>query len=404
MAVPARTLGSWSFAYGSVEAPYADKHSMGEPDCEAVAHALNLLLAMDVAVTCSPATRCGGRYVFAVGLLSKSPLERADAAAETLFRSLGFDTRFETLAPTSAEALAAMERLARVNTKTTRYTACELRPHHAEGSVDQAFEGLVGLSEVRRTIGAIVNTIGIFGRGALSSAHLVLEGNPGCGKSEVARRFGMALGWAGATNGRTVFADASDLVSEYVGETPTRVRGVFDRARGGVLVVDECYRLGAIGGDVHSASHAHEALDAINELMEERRADTTVVFAGYPAETEALLDENPGLRGRFGMKLLLPDYTPEELARIVRAMADARSFAIDTGDELLAAAARSLARRCGFANARTMRTLLDRAILEHVQAGAVARTLDERDVRAALARMEKEGASPTREVGFTRAT
>lgn len=390
------SLGSWSFAFGSIETPDAR-----EPDYAAVAHALNLLLAMDIAVTCSPAVRQGSRFAFALAALSKSPLVQAGPLAESTFRTLGFSAHMGALEPNCAESVAVMEKLARVNSKTLRYSSDELRPHTLKAPGDQAFDGLVGLHEAKRIIGAIIKAMNAYGREALSSAHMVLEGNPGCGKSEVARRFSMALGSAGVTNGRTVFADASDLVSEYVGETPTRVRAVFDRARGGVLVVDECYRLGVTGGDVHAASHAREALDAINELMEERRDDTTVIFAGYPDETEALLDENPGLRGRFGMKLLFPDYTVEELALILRAMANQRSFTLDAEDDLLVASARSLATRSGFANARTMRTLLDRSILEHVQTGGTDRALGEHDVRAALQRMMDESARMQHGIGFT---
>ena len=192
------------------------------------------------------------------------------------------------------------------------------------------------------------------------SRHLVFTGNPGTGKTTVARLLAQIYRTLGVVEkGHLVETDRAGLVAGYVGQTALKVAEVFRSALGGVLLVDEAHALArGVGTDF-----GHEAIDMIVKLMEDHRDDVVVIVAGYPDEMAVFLDANPGLRSRFPKTIFFDDYTNDELAHIFDTMAakahytptdEARSVLLDH----LAAQPRTQ----GFGNARLVRNLFEAAV------------------------------------------
>lgn len=194
------------------------------------------------------------------------------------------------------------------------------------------------------------------------SMHMVFTGNPGTGKTTVARLLGRLLNETGhLPRGHFLEVERADLVGEYVGHTAVKTRDKVRRALGGVLFVDEAYSL-ARGGE---RDFGREAIDVLVKAMEDHRDQLAVIFAGYPAEMEHFLRQNPGLRSRVALHVEFPDYTDGELLAIAVQMAADRDYALTPA--ALAAVTASLARadvrralRQG--NARFVRNLLERAM------------------------------------------
>jgi SpoVK/Ycf46/Vps4 family AAA+-type ATPase len=199
------------------------------------------------------------------------------------------------------------------------------------------------------------------------SHHLVFRGNPGTGKTTVARLIGRIYAALGVVpKGQVEEVDRSMLVAEYVGQTAIKTADAFGRARGGILFIDEAYTLAR---DRESGSgFGQEAIDALVKLMEDHRDDTVVVVAGYPVEMDTFIATNPGLRSRFSRTIDFPDYTDDELMEIFVAQCrsggyTATASAKNAVREILAGATRGP----GFGNARAMRTLFEHAVTAQAQ-------------------------------------
>jgi SpoVK/Ycf46/Vps4 family AAA+-type ATPase len=146
------------------------------------------------------------------------------------------------------------------------------------------------------------------------SLHAVFTGNPGTGKTTVARLFGRILGAMGILpKGHLIETDRSGLVAEYAGQTAPKTNLRINEALDGVLFIDEAYSLVADSGD---DPYGTEALQTLLKRMEDDRDRLVVILAGYPGPMEALLEVNPGLSSRFGRTFAFPDYTAAELGRI----------------------------------------------------------------------------------------
>jgi hypothetical protein len=198
-----------------------------------------------------------------------------------------------------------------------------------------------------------------------SGNHLVFAGNPGTGKTTVARLYSQILRAVEVvSNGQLVETDRSQLVAGYVGQTATRTRAVLERAVGGTLLVDEAYALARGGED----DFGREAIDTIVKFMEDHRDDLAVIAAGYSEEMAEFIGANPGLDSRFARTVTFPDYDDDQLVEIftrigTRSRYSCDAAALDRLREIIADAPRGR----GFGNARYVRNLFETAIARHAR-------------------------------------
>lgn len=151
--------------------------------------------------------------------------------------------------------------------------------------------------------------------------HAVFKGNPGTGKTTVARMMGAIYFQLGLlSRGHVHTVDRADLVGEYIGQTAPKVKEALDKARGGVLFIDEAYALARANDDVKD--FGKEVIEILVKEMSDGPGDLAVIAAGYPSEMDHFVKSNPGLRSRFKMEIHFPDYLPAELSRISEVAAE----------------------------------------------------------------------------------
>ena len=187
--------------------------------------------------------------------------------------------------------------------------------------------------------------------------HLVFTGNPGTGKTTVARLIADLYKHLGlVTRGHLVETDRAGLIGQYVGQTAPRTLERCKSALGGVLFIDEAYSLFS----PHQNDYGHEAIATLLPFMETNANNFSVIVAGYPEEMKQFIDSNPGLHSRFSTYVHFPDYSTEELLHIFDGLMVEKLMNVDTdAREKLEMFLNALPRDRGFANARTVRNIVD---------------------------------------------
>jgi SpoVK/Ycf46/Vps4 family AAA+-type ATPase len=242
-----------------------------------------------------------------------------------------------------------------------RATASPSAPHLLE-----ELRGMVGLGSAKAEVQAMVDLLETARRREAAglptpaiSHHLVFAGPPGTGKTTVARLYGRLLAAMGLlATGQTVEVSRVDLVGRYIGQTAQLTREVFERARGGVLFIDEAYAL--TPAQSTGADFGQEAVDTLVKLMEDHRDEVVLIVAGYPEEMQRFLASNPGLASRLSRQVSFDHYTPDELVTIL--CRHAAAMGCECAPATVAALGEHFAavpRERTFGNARFARQVLD---------------------------------------------
>ena len=244
-------------------------------------------------------------------------------------------------------------------------------PYEAPKVVDYSeclkkFDGMVGLESVKKEVSALAAFLTLqIKRGETNTfqgKHYVFTGNPGTGKTTVARIMADVFKTLGIlSRGQLVEADRSKLVAGFSGQTAIKTNQLIDSAMGGVLFIDEAYTLKGNDGD----SFGSEAIDTLLKRLEDDRGKFICIVAGYTAQMHDFIDSNPGLKSRFTQTIHFDDYNPDQLTQIFINMAKAKNFVLD--DDMKQAVHRQfeqlyLRRDKNFGNAREARHIFDETV------------------------------------------
>lgn len=275
-------------------------------------------------------------------------------------------------APGTAEAASRRDEPAAAEEKQDDEKS-EKEPAVSEKSLEELMaelDALIGLEGVKQEVRSLINLIKVrkmrkeHGLKVMDmSFHMVFTGNPGTGKTTVARLVAQIYKQLGfLSKGQLIETDRSGLVAGYVGQTAGKVTDVVNSALGGILFIDEAYALARKGME---NDFGREAIDTLVKLMEDHRDDLVVIVAGYTDEMHDFLTSNPGLISRFNKYIDFKDYTDDELMAILCMNAQRQGYAIDEGAKAVVRemlGAMTLGDRMDFGNARGMRNLLEKLV------------------------------------------
>ncbi|WP_281887165.1 AAA family ATPase [Paenibacillus sp. YYML68] len=240
------------------------------------------------------------------------------------------------------------------------------------GEIMKELDRMVGLEHVKELVFEIYALLRIatmradVGLSAGSQVyHMIFRGNPGTGKTTVARIMARLFQTMGVLNkGHLVEVERADLVGEYIGHTALKTRELVKKAIGGILFIDEAYSL-ARGGE---KDFGKEAIDTLVKAMEDHKNQFILILAGYSDEMEQFLMTNPGLPSRFPIQLDFPDYTVDQLMQIVDSIVKEREYALTPSTEAKIRQQITNEKNqmeIAFSNARFVRNLIEKAMRNH---------------------------------------
>jgi len=253
----------------------------------------------------------------------------------------------------------------------------DLARERAESGIDvylaELDTSLIGLAPVKARIAEIASLLlvsRVRERLGLATTkptlHMSFTGNPGTGKTTVAKTMAEVLHRLGyIRTSRLITVSRDDLVGEYIGHTAPKTKEVLKRAMGGVLFIDEAYYLYRAENE---RDYGQEAIEILLQVMEDNRDDLVVILAGYADRMEHFFSSNPGFRSRMAHHIEFPDYSDRELVAIGELMLREQNYRLSPAAEATFAEYVALRRRQPhFANARSVRNALDRAKLRQAE-------------------------------------
>jgi stage V sporulation protein K len=241
-------------------------------------------------------------------------------------------------------------------------------PRNNAREIMMELNNLTGLHEVKKLIREIYAFVEIQKRRQKERLateplvlHMIFKGNPGTGKTTVARILGKLMKEVGVLpRGHLIEVERADLVGEFIGHTAQKTREQIKKALGGILFIDEAYSL-ARGGE---KDFGKEAIDALVKGMEDHRDNLILILAGYQEEMDWFVEINPGMRSRFPVHISFPDYTTGELLDIADLMLQQKQYSLSNGarEELRYSIEKKHKRHEHSGNARLVRNMIERAI------------------------------------------
>jgi stage V sporulation protein K len=241
--------------------------------------------------------------------------------------------------------------------------------HQRVEQILHELDSLIGLTQVKKLVREIYAFIEIQKRREQERLiteplvlHMIFKGNPGTGKTTVARILGKIFREMGVlSRGHLIEVERADLVGEYIGHTAQKTREQLKKAYGGILFIDEAYSL-ARGGE---KDFGKESIDVVVKAMEDHKDELILILAGYKDEMDSFLKTNPGLHSRFPIHIEFPDYNQQELLQIAEQLCSKRQYKLDHEARKVLVKMLYQMQSQGsdnFGNARTVRNVIEKAI------------------------------------------